>query len=527
MNLRNSALVLIDLQEDFFEHGYPRKTRTQLCSSINQLSEIFRTQELPVIWVRQEYSKDFNDAPPRLKQQGSKITVEGDSGSQILSELNVETDDIQIVKKRFSAFFQTELNTILQNLKVNTIVIAGANTHACVLSTVQDAYNRDYQLILVPQAVQSHDPFLHNQAWALMTRYMAQEVSLKQLEGLGSTQYHIKVDDLVSSELRDKGKKDQIAEGQHGKAEHQAIENLSENPELQATDNQSENANHPSYTNHSKITTEEKSEKFTTSTDDSKLQRKADSIEPQRYTDNELTPQHHTTGSLGKADHPTQDNPTMPSQPDHNYPTPHKPVKPSQPSHKNPEHLLKPAPPKDKAQTSASQNHTILPAGVEDAQTIYNLINELSEFEKLAHAMKSSPDSIIKNMQRGLIHCLLCKVEGEIVGFALYFFNYSTFEGRPGLYLEDLYVKPQFRSQGLGKALLLNLMSIAKSMDCARMEWVVLDWNQSARDFYKSLGAIEMTDWVLTRMTDEAIEQCISRHSDETSPEPEESSNEE
>jgi len=126
-----------------------------------------------------------------------------------------------------------------------------------------------------------------------------------------------------------------------------------------------------------------------------------------------------------------------------------------------------------------------------------------------------------------LIHCLLCKVEGEIVGFALYFFNYSTFEGRPGLYLEDLYVKPQFRSQGLGKALLLKLMSIAKSMDCARMEWVVLDWNQSARDFYKSLGAIEMTDWILTRMTDEAIEQCISRHSDGTSPEPEESSIEE
>lgn len=438
MNLQNSALLLIDLQEDFFEHGYPRKTRTQLCNTINQLSKFFRNQELPVIWVRQEYLKDYSDAPPRLKQQENIITVKGERGSQILSELNVSPNDIQIVKKRFSAFFQTQLDSILQDLKVNTLIIAGANTHACVLSTVQDAYNRDYQLILVPEAVQSHDPFLHNQAWALMTRYMAQEVSLKQLEGSVSTQNHRTIDDLVSPELRDKGKKDQIVENQPGKSAH---------------------------------------------------------------------------------------------------PNPHNPVKPSQTAHNNPDLLLKHTPPKnkdnsivsaiDKAQTSSSQNHTIHSAGVEDAHTIYNLIYELSEFEKLAHAMKSSPDSIIKNMQRGLIHCLLCKVEGEIVGFALYFFNYSTFEGRPGLYLEDLYVKPQFRSQGLGKALLLKLMSIAKSMDCARMEWVVLDWNQSARDFYSSLGALEMTDWVLTRITDEAIEQCISRHSDETSQEPEESSIEE
>jgi len=422
MNLQNSALLLIDLQEDFFQHGNPRKTRTKLCSTINQLCEFFRNQELPVIWVRQEYSEDFSDAPPRLKQQENIITVKGETGSQILSELNVNPNDIQIIKKRFSAFFQTQLDSILQDLKVNTLIIAGANTHACVLSTVQDAYNRDYQLILVPQAVQSHDPFLHSQAWALMTRYMAQSVSLNQLEGSDSTQNHRTIDDLVSPELRNKRKEDQIVEDQPEKAAH---------------------------------------------------------------------------------------------------PNPHNPVKLIEPAHNNPD------PAKDEAQTSSSQNYIIHTAGVEDAQTIYNLIYELSEFEKLAHAMKSSPDSIIKNMQRGLIHCLLCKVEGEIVGFALYFFNYSTFEGRPGLYLEDLYVKPQFRSQGLGKALLLKLMSIAKSMDCARMEWVVLDWNQSARDFYKSLGAIEMTDWILTRMTDEAIEQCISRHSDGTSPEPEESSIEE
>jgi GNAT superfamily N-acetyltransferase len=101
--------------------------------------------------------------------------------------------------------------------------------------------------------------------------------------------------------------------------------------------------------------------------------------------------------------------------------------------------------------------------------------------------------------------CVIGEVDGHPAGFALYFFNYSTFLARPGLYLEDLYVRPEFRGQGLGRALLLHLARIARDRGCGRMEWAVLDWNTSAIEFYESLGARRLPEWQLCRLRAEDL----------------------
>ena len=103
--------------------------------------------------------------------------------------------------------------------------------------------------------------------------------------------------------------------------------------------------------------------------------------------------------------------------------------------------------------------------------------------------------------------CILAFADGAPAGFALYFFNYSTFLAQPGLYLEDLFVKPEFRGQGIGKALLLHLAKIANERGCGRMEWTVLDWNQPAIDFYEKLGARRMREWQICRLTGPSLTQ--------------------
>ena len=108
-------------------------------------------------------------------------------------------------------------------------------------------------------------------------------------------------------------------------------------------------------------------------------------------------------------------------------------------------------------------------------------------------------------------HCVLAEVDGTIAGFALYFFNYSTFLGKPGLYLEDLFVRPELRGRGIGKALLLHLARVANEKGCGRMEWAVLDWNAPAIAFYESLGARRLPEWQLCRLAGPALEQYASR----------------
>jgi GNAT superfamily N-acetyltransferase len=145
----------------------------------------------------------------------------------------------------------------------------------------------------------------------------------------------------------------------------------------------------------------------------------------------------------------------------------------------------------------------IRPATRADAATIAALVRELADYEKLLHEAKARPEDFLRELEspNPVVHVLIAEWNGEPAGFALYFFNFSTFVGRPGLYLEDLFVRPAQRSHGIGRALLSELARVAQARDCGRMEWAVLDWNEPALRFYQSLGARQMKEWIVHRLT--------------------------
>ena len=135
--------------------------------------------------------------------------------------------------------------------------------------------------------------------------------------------------------------------------------------------------------------------------------------------------------------------------------------------------------------------------------TILQLIRGLAEYERLAHEVEATAERLRRHGfgRRRYFEALLCRRNGRAIGFALYFFAYSTFAGRPTLYLEDLFVLPEERGRGAGKALLVELGRIAVRQGCGRMEWTVLDWNTPSIRFYEALGASLKREWILTRLT--------------------------
>ena len=153
--------------------------------------------------------------------------------------------------------------------------------------------------------------------------------------------------------------------------------------------------------------------------------------------------------------------------------------------------------------------HAIRPAAPGDAALIVDLIRGLADYERMLDQMETTEERIhatlFQDLGRPAAHCVIGEIDGAAAGFALYFFNYSTFLARPGLYLEDLYVKAEFRGQGLGKALLLHLARVAHERGCGRMEWAVLDWNTPAIEFYERLGARRLTEWQLCRLRAEDL----------------------
>ena len=149
----------------------------------------------------------------------------------------------------------------------------------------------------------------------------------------------------------------------------------------------------------------------------------------------------------------------------------------------------------------------IRPAVPEDAALILGFIRELAVYEKAGQEVLATEADLRRTLfgpQAGA-HALICDVDGAAAGFAVYFFNYSTWQGRPGLYLEDLYLTPAYRSVGAGKALLRHLAGIAVDQGCGRFEWSVLDWNTPAIAFYQSIGAQPMNEWVRYRLTGPAL----------------------
>jgi GNAT superfamily N-acetyltransferase len=147
-------------------------------------------------------------------------------------------------------------------------------------------------------------------------------------------------------------------------------------------------------------------------------------------------------------------------------------------------------------------SHTLRPATPDDLPAIVGLITELAVFEKLEHLVVVTPASLHPHLfgPRPVAEAVVGEVGGRVVAFALFFSNFSTFLGRPGLYLEDLYVQPAHRGSGLGKALLQHLGALAVERGCGRFEWSVLDWNQPSIDFYESVGAKLMHEWKICRV---------------------------
>jgi len=148
-------------------------------------------------------------------------------------------------------------------------------------------------------------------------------------------------------------------------------------------------------------------------------------------------------------------------------------------------------------------------ATLEDVPLILTFIKELAEYERAPKAVIASEATLREQLfgERPSAEVLLASWDGTPVGFAVFFHNYSTWTGRRGLYLEDLFVRPAQRGLGVGKALLIELAKLAVERECVRMEWAVLDWNEPAIGFYKSLGAAPMTEWTVFRLVDEPLRQ--------------------
>ncbi len=159
---------------------------------------------------------------------------------------------------------------------------------------------------------------------------------------------------------------------------------------------------------------------------------------------------------------------------------------------------------------------TIRFAAEADVPLILDFIKGLARYERLAHEVTATEGLLRETLfgSRRVAEVLIGEQHGEPVGFALFFHNFSTFLGRPGIYLEDLFVRPEMRGRGFGKALLGCLAALARQRGCGRLEWSVLDWNEPSIQFYKKLGAVSLSDWTMYRLTGEALEKQAAEFAD-------------
>lgn len=156
----------------------------------------------------------------------------------------------------------------------------------------------------------------------------------------------------------------------------------------------------------------------------------------------------------------------------------------------------------------SSSTIDIRPATRSDVPLILTFIRELAEYERLSHAVVATEERVMETLfgPRPAAEALIATLDDALAGYAVYFQNYSTFVAQPGIYLEDLFVRPEFRGTGIGRMLLARLAAIAREKGCARLEWVVLDWNEPAIGFYKSLGAKPMTGWQVYSLAGKALD---------------------
>ena len=157
----------------------------------------------------------------------------------------------------------------------------------------------------------------------------------------------------------------------------------------------------------------------------------------------------------------------------------------------------------------------ITPITPAEVPLLLDLIRELARFEKLEHEVTATPELFTHALfgPKPAAGALLARCDGEVAGYAIYYFTFSTFVGRAGIWLEDLYVRPPFRKRGLGRQLMEAVAQVGVERDCGRYEWMALDWNENALEVYRRLGAREMSEWVLLRMNRSQLQQMGSKKS--------------
>jgi GNAT superfamily N-acetyltransferase len=156
---------------------------------------------------------------------------------------------------------------------------------------------------------------------------------------------------------------------------------------------------------------------------------------------------------------------------------------------------------------------SIKPITRDEVPGLLELIRELARFEKLAHQVEATAGLLSDSLfgTNSVAGALIGRVDDELAGYALYFFTFSSFIGRPGIWLEDLYVRPAYRRQGLGRAMIEAVARIGTERNCGRFEWTALNWNKNALDFYRKLGAQTMDEWVLVRMNSDGLRRVANR----------------
>ena len=162
--------------------------------------------------------------------------------------------------------------------------------------------------------------------------------------------------------------------------------------------------------------------------------------------------------------------------------------------------------------TTTEKDFEIRPATEGDAPVVLSFIKKLAVYEKLAHNVTSTEETLRETLfgERRYAEVVIGYHGGEPVGFALFFHNYSTFLGKPGIYLEDLFVDEEHRGKGFGKALLVHLARLTRERKCGRLEWAVLNWNEPSINFYRALGAAPMNEWTVFRVTGEALDKLAN-----------------
>jgi maleamate amidohydrolase len=176
-----TVALVIDMQADFFGHQRLSLLRPALAGHTNALTAMARDAAIPVVWVRQEFAADLSDASLEVRRGQIQVVISGTPGAELLPELDIDTADHFVLKKRYSAFFGTTLDELLSQLNCDQLIVAGVNTHSCVRTTVVDAYQRDYDVILAKDCIDSLDREHHDVTWRYMDGKLGRGMANEQI----------------------------------------------------------------------------------------------------------------------------------------------------------------------------------------------------------------------------------------------------------------------------------------------------------------------------------------------------------